>query len=134
MIWGHRKHLTLPYNVLLPNARARNPLVLCPCWCEGREKGRRKKAFRSVQSFCQRSSGPPWSEGVQAERPVYSQRDKEGDPSSLWSCSACSGKSSTEHSGLKMSFRSDRSGPIDAGKTPTLPWLWLWRVGGGSGA
>ena len=110
------------------------PLFCARCWCEGREKGRREKALRSVQSVCRRSSGPPWSEGVQAERPVCSQRDKEGGPSSSWSCSACSRKSPTEHSGLKMPFRSDRPGPIDAGKTPTLPWLWLWGVGGDSGA
>lgn len=105
------------------------PLFCARCWCEGREKGRREKVLRSVQTPCRRSSGPPWSDGVQAERPGCSQRDKEGGPSSLWSCSACSGKSPTEHSGLKMPFRSDRSGPIDAGKTLTLPWLWLWGLG-----
>lgn len=105
------------------------PLFCAQCWCEGREKGRREKALRSVQSPCRRSSGPPWSDGVQAERPGCSQRDKEGGPSSLWSCLACSGKSPSEHSGLKMPFRSDRSGPVDAGKTLTLPWLRLWGLG-----
>ena len=107
-------HSLSPYNmVLLPNARARNPLVLCTLsvGVKGERRGGEKKLSGVCSLFPEEKKASArtarLSEAVLAETCLQPE-GRVGWSSSWRSCLARFGELPTERSGLKMPFSSDR--------------------------